>query len=507
MMRITSEKIQDPILRMIGEEADRLGLECYVIGGWVRDLILHRPSTDIDVVVAKGPSAVSHQHSEGGRSGIGILLAEAVAKRMGKGAHLSVFKTYGTAQVKKKDLELEFVGARRESYTRDSRNPIVEDGTLQEDQNRRDFTINAMAICLNNGEGRKVVGDKEYGELVDPFDGMGDLERCIIRTPLDPDITYSDDPLRMMRAIRFATQLGFNLDGETFDAIVRNKERIKIITKERINEELHKIMLSRRPSEGWLLLDKTGLLPLIFPELAALKGVEVKSGRGHKDVFLHTLRVVDNVALRQPSAVSIQPSDHELWLRWAALLHDIGKPRSKAWDPQAGWTFRNHNYIGSKMIPKIFRTMKLPLNEKMQYVQKMVDLHMRPIHLIEDTVTDSAVRRLLFEAGDDIEDLMLLCDADITSRNEEKVARFHRNYQLVREKMVELEERDRIRNFQPPVKGEEIMQLLGLEPCSTVGELKAAIKDAILDGVIPNEYEPAKAYLMQLAAEKGLIKA
>ena len=506
-MRITSEKIQDPILRMIGEEADRLGLECYVIGGWVRDLILHRPSTDIDVVVAKGPSAVSHQHSEGGRSGIGILLAEAVAKHMGKGAHLSVFKTYGTAQVKKKDLELEFVGARRESYTRDSRNPIVEDGTLQEDQNRRDFTINAMAICLNNGEGRKVVGDKEYGELVDPFDGMGDLERCIIRTPLDPDITYSDDPLRMMRAIRFATQLGFNLDGETFDAIVRNKERIKIITKERINEELHKIMLSRRPSEGWLLLDKTGLLPLIFPELAALKGVEVKSGRGHKDVFLHTLQVVDNVALRQPSAVSIQPSDHELWLRWAALLHDIGKPRSKAWDPQAGWTFRNHNYIGSKMIPKIFRTMKLPLNEKMQYVQKMVDLHMRPIHLIEDTVTDSAVRRLLFEAGDDIEDLMLLCDADITSRNEEKVARFHRNYQLVREKMVELEERDRIRNFQPPVKGEEIMQLLGLEPCSTVGELKAAIKDAILDGVIPNEYEPAKAYLMQLAAEKGLVKA
>ena len=513
-MRITSEKIQDPILRMIGEEADRLGLECYVIGGWVRDLILHRPSTDIDVVVARSEGVeelrskeAEELRSEGGRSGIGILLAEAVAKRMGKGAHLSVFKTYGTAQVKKKDLELEFVGARRESYIRDSRNPIVEDGTLQEDQNRRDFTINAMAICLNNGEGRKVVGDKEYGELVDPFDGMGDLERCIIRTPLDPDITYSDDPLRMMRAIRFATQLGFNLDGETFDAIVRNKERIKIITKERINEELHKIMLSRRPSEGWLLLDRTGLLPLIFPELAALKGVEVKSGRGHKDVFLHTLQVVDNVALRQPSAVSIQPSDHELWLRWAALLHDIGKPRSKAWDPQAGWTFRNHNYIGSKMIPKIFRTMKLPLNEKMQYVQKMVDLHMRPIHLIEDTVTDSAVRRLLFEAGDDIEDLMLLCDADITSRNEEKVARFHRNYQLVREKMVELEERDRIRNFQPPVKGEEIMQLLGLEPCSTVGELKAAIKDAILDGVIPNEYEPAKAYLMQLAAEKGLIKA
>ena len=517
-MRITSEKIQDPILRMIGEEADRLGLECYVIGGWVRDLILHRPSTDIDVVVAKGPSAVSQVRpaSEGGRSGIGILLAEAVAKRMGKGAHLSVFKTYGTAQVKKKDLELEFVGARRESYTRDSRNPIVEDGTLQEDQNRRDFTINAMAICLNNGEGRKVVGDKEYGELVDPFDGMGDLERCIIRTPLDPDITYSDDPLRMMRAIRFATQLGFNLDGETFDAIVRNKERIKIITKERINEELHKIMLSRRPSEGWLLLDKTGLLPLIFPELAALKGVEVKSGRGHKDVFLHTLQVVDNVAERQSNSEAVQqrsgltakrsnsPQDGLLWLRWAALLHDIGKPKSKQWDPQAGWTFRNHNYIGAKMVPKIFAKMKLPLNEKMEYVKKMVDLHMRPINLIEDTVTDSAVRRLLFEAGNDIEDLMILCDADITSRNEEKKARFHRNYQLVRQKMVELEERDRIRNFQPPVKGDEIMEMFHLEPCSLVGELKMAVKDAILDGIIPNEYEAAKAYVIKLAHEKGL---
>lgn len=476
-MRIQDPEIEKPILHLVGEEADRIGLECYVIGGWVRDLFLHRESTDIDVVVV----------------GSGILLAEAVAKRLGKGAHLSVFKTYGTAQVKKKDLELEFVGARRESYQRDSRNPIVEDGTLEEDQNRRDFTINAMAICLNK---------ERYGELLDPFDGIGDLERCIIRTPLNPDITFSDDPLRMMRAIRFATQLGFNLDEETFDAIERNRERINIITKERIAEELHKIMLSRRPSEGWILLDKTGLLPLIFPELAALKGVEIKDGRGHKDVFYHTLKVLDNVAQSQQSVVSDQQSDRLLWLRWAALLHDIGKPKSKAWNPKAGWTFRNHNYIGAKMVPKIFAKMKFPLNEKMEYVRKMVDLHMRPINLIEDIVTDSAVRRLLFEAGDDIDDLMLLCDADITSRNEEKKARFHRNYQLVREKMVELEERDRIRNFQPPVNGDEIMQMFGLEPCSLVGELKAAVKDAILDGIIPNEREAAIQYITELWQKK-----
>ena len=455
---------------MVGQTADELGLECYVIGGWVRDLFLHRPSDDIDIVVV----------------GSGIALAEAVAHQLGKGAHLSVFKTYGTAQVKRGELELEFVGARKESYTRDSRNPIVEDGTLEEDQNRRDFTINAMAICLNA---------ERYGELLDPFDGIDDLEDCIIRTPLDPDITFSDDPLRMMRAIRFATQLGFFLDNETFDAIARNKERIGIITKERIAEELNKIILSRRPSEGFLLLDKTRLLPLIFPELAALKGIEVKEGRGHKDVFLHTLKVLDNLAA----------TSDNLWLRWAALLHDIGKPKSKQWDPQAGWTFRNHNYLGAKMVPKIFAKMKLPLNEKMEYVKKMVDLHMRPINLIEDTVTDSAVRRLLFEAGDDIEDLMLLCDADITSRNEEKKVRFHQNYQLVRQKMVELEERDRIRNFQPPVNGDEIMQILHLEPCSTVGELKMAIKDAILDGIIPNEYEPAKEYMLKLAHERGLI--
>ena len=468
-MRVENPKIENEVLHLIGETADRMGLECYVIGGWVRDLFLHRPSTDIDVVVV----------------GSGILLAEEVAKRLGKGAHLSVFKTYGTAQVKRGDLELEFVGARKESYTRDSRNPIVEDGTLQEDQDRRDFTINAMAICLNKDR---------YGELLDPFDGMGDLEDCIIRTPLDPDITFSDDPLRMMRAIRFATQLGFNIDSETFDAIVRNKERIGIITKERIAEELHKIMLSCRPSEGWILLDKTGLLPLIFPELVALKGIEVKEGRGHKDVFYHTLKVLDNIS----------ENTDKLWLRWAALLHDIGKPKSKAWDPQAGWTFRNHNYIGAKMVPKIFAKMKLPLNEKMEYVKKMVDLHMRPINLIEDTVTDSAVRRLLFEAGDDIDDLMLLCDADITSRNEEKKARFHQNYQLVRQKMVELEERDRIRNFQPPVDGMEIMELFHLEPCSLVGELKSAIKDAILDGVIPNDHEAAKQFVIELWQKKKI---
>jgi len=481
-----SAKIDIPELRLIGEEADRLGLDCYVVGGWVRDLMLHRPSTDIDVVVV----------------GSGITLAEAVARKLGRKAHLSVFKTYGTAQVKRGEMELEFVGARRESYHHDSRNPIVEDGTLDDDLHRRDFTINAMAICLNSSR---------RGELVDLFDGIGDLERCIIRTPLDPDITFSDDPLRMMRAIRFATQLGFNLDAETFDAIVRNRERIHIITRERIDEELHKIMLSRRPSEGWLLLDKTGLLPLIFPELAALKGVETKDGRGHKDVFYHTLKVLDNVAELQTTNDKRQTTNDKspidpsgLWLRWAALLHDIGKPKSKAWDPQAGWTFRNHNYLGAKMVPRIFARMKLPLNEKMEYVRKMVDLHMRPINLIEDTVTDSAVRRLLFEAGDDIEDLMLLCDADITSRNEQKVERYHRNYQLVRQKMVELEERDRIRNFQPPVKGDEIMEILHLEPCSTVGELKSAIKDAILDGIIPNEYEPAKEYLLQLARERGL---
>ena len=480
-MLASHPKIDLPILHLVGEEADRLGLECYVIGGYVRDIFLHRESTDIDVVVVGKNTLLAHEASQGTRCGID--LAQAVAKRLGKGAHLSVFKTYGTAQVKRGKIELEFVGARRESYQHDSRNPIVEDGTLEDDQNRRDFTINAMAVCLNKDR---------YGELLDPFGGIHDMNECTIRTPLDPDITFSDDPLRMMRAVRFASQLGFYLDRETFDAIERNAERIKIITKERIVEELNKIMLSRKPSVGWILLDKTGLLPLIFPELSALKGVETKDGKGHKDVFFHTLQVLDNLSMK---------SDN-LWLRWAALLHDIGKPKSKAWDDHAGWTFRNHNYLGAKMIPRIFKTMKMPQNEKMQYVIKMVDLHMRPINLIEDTVTDSAVRRLLFEAGDDIDDLMLLCDADITSKNEEKVRRFHKNYELVRQKMIELEEKDRIRNFQPPVRGEEIMQLLNLEPCARVGELKNAIKDAILDGIIPNEYEAAKAYLLKIANQE-----
>ena len=468
-MKLVDPKIQNPALRLVGTQADKMNLECYVIGGWVRDLLLGRHSEDIDIVVV----------------GSGISLAEAVAGQL-RGAHLSVFKTYGTAQVKTRDIELEFVGARRESYRHDSRNPIVEDGTLEEDQNRRDFTINALAICLNSDR---------YGELLDPFGGIQDLADKIIRTPLDPDITFSDDPLRMMRAIRFATQLGFDIHPDTLGAIRRNAERINIITKERIADELNKIMLSPKPSIGWYLLDETGLLPLIFPEFAALKGIETVEGRGHKDVFRHTLQVLDNVA---------EVSD-KLWLRWAALLHDIGKPKSKAWDNEAGWTFRNHNYIGAKMIPRIFKAMKLPQNEKMDYVIKLVDLHMRPINLIEDTVTDSAVRRLLFEAGDDIDDLMQLCHADITSRNQQKVERFHRNFELVSRKMRELEERDRIRNFQPPVKGEEIMQLLHLEPCAIVGELKSAVKDAILDGIIPNEYEPAKEYLLKLAKEKGLL--
>ena len=466
-MKNLSEYINNRFFKVITKASQVLNYESYVIGGYVRDILLERPSNDIDVVTV----------------GSGIELAKKTASMISDKKEVKYYGRFGTAMIRMKDKEIEFVGARKESYEPSSRKPMVENGTLEDDQNRRDFTINALAISLN---------EHNYGELIDPFNGLQDLSDKIIRTPLDPDVTYSDDPLRMMRAIRFATQLGFYLDRETFDSIERNAGRIKIITKERIVEELNKIMLSRKPSVGWILLDKTGLLPLIFPELSALKGVEIKDGKGHKDVFLHTLQVLDNLA---------QKSDN-LWLRWAALLHDIGKPKSKAWDDHAGWTFRNHNYLGAKMIPRIFKTMKMPQNEKMQYVIKMVDLHMRPINLIEDTVTDSAVRRLLFEAGNDIDDLMLLCDADITSRNEEKVRRFHKNYELVRQKMIELEEKDRIRNFQPPVRGEEIMQLLNLEPCSRVGELKNAIKDAILDGIIPNEYEAAKAYLMKIANQE-----
>ena len=463
------ERFSQKIFKQIGEIADELGMECYVVGGYVRDIFLERPSKDIDVVVV----------------GSGIAIAEALGKRLGKGAHVSVFKNFGTAQLKYRGTEVEFVGARKESYTHDSRKPIVENGTLEDDQNRRDFTTNALAVCLNNAR---------YGQLVDPFDGMADMRERIIRTPLDPDITFSDDPLRMMRCIRFATQLNFYIDDETFDSLSRNVERIGIISKERIADELNKIILSPTPSKGFVELDRSGLLPLIFPELSALQGVETKNGRAHKDNFYHTLEVLDNIS---------QQTDN-LWLRWAALLHDIAKPATKRWEPKVGWTFHNHNFVGERMIPNIFRTMKLPMNEKMKYVQKMVSLHMRPIVIADEEVTDSAVRRLLFEASDDIDDLMLLCEADITSKNMERKQRFLNNFQLVRQKLKDLEERDRIRNFQPPISGEEIMETFGLAPCQQVGAIKSAIKDAILDGIIPNEYEPARVYMLEKAAKMGL---
>lgn len=463
------EKLSDKIFHQISETADELGVECYVVGGYVRDLFLERPSKDIDVVVV----------------GSGIALAEALTKRLGQRAHLSVFKNFGTAQVKFRHTEVEFVGARKESYQRNSRKPIVEDGTLEDDQNRRDFTINALAICLNK---------ERFGELVDPFGGVDDMWEKTIRTPLDPDITFSDDPLRMMRCIRFATQLGFYIDDETFESLCRNKERIKIISKERIADELNKIVASPIPSKGFIDLERSGLLEFIFPELLALQGIETKNGRAHKDNFYHTLEVLDNIA---------KQSDN-LWLRWAAIFHDIGKPRSKRWEPRVGWTFHNHNYLGEKMIPDIFRKMKFPMNEKMKYVQKLVGLHMRPIVIADDIVTDSAVRRLLFEAGDDIDDLMMLCEADITSKNELRKQRFLDNFKLVRQKLIDLEERDRIRQFQPPVTGEEIMKIFGLSPCREIGSLKSSIKDAILDGIIPNEYDAAYEYMLRKAAEMGL---
>lgn len=463
------EYLQHDIFKIISEIADEQAKPCYVIGGYVRDIFLRRPSKDIDIVTL----------------GSGIELAEAVSNKLGKKAFLSVFKNFGTAQVKFKDLEIEFVGARKESYQRDSRKPIVEDGTLEDDQNRRDFTINAMAICLN---------EDEFGKLVDPFDGLTDLKNFVLRTPLNPDITFSDDPLRMMRGIRFSAQLGFFLETNTFEAIIRNKERIEIISKERIADELNKIMLSRKPSVGFILLEKTGLLELIFPEVLALKGAETKDGIGHKDNFYHTLAVLDNLC---------QHTDN-LWLRWAALLHDIGKPRTKRFDSRLGWTFHNHNFVGEKMIPEIFKNMKLPTNEKMKYVQKMVSLHMRPIVLSSEEVTDSAIRRLLFDAGDDIDDLMQLCEADITSKNPEKVKRFISNFKLVRQKLKEIEEKDKVRNFQPPISGQEIMETFNLPACATVGNIKMAIKDAILDGIIPNEYEAARAYMHQIRKDFGV---
>ena len=463
------ERFDKPIFHQISETADELGLECYAVGGYVRDLFLERPSKDIDVVVV----------------GSGIAMAEALGRKLGKKAHVSVFRNFGTAQVKCGALEVEFVGARRESYSHDSRKPVVEDGTLEDDQNRRDFTINALAVCLNHAR---------YGELVDPFGGLDDMKEKTIRTPLDPDVTFSDDPLRMMRCIRFATQLKFYIDDETFEALARNRERIRIISYERISDELNKILLSPVPSRGLVDLERSGLLEIIFPELTALQGVETMNGRAHKDNFYHTLEVVDNVAKQGAG----------LWLRWAALLHDIGKPRTKRWEPRAGWTFHNHNYIGEKMVPDIFRRMKLPMNEKMKYVQKLVGLHMRPIVIADDVVTDSAVRRLLFEAGDDIDDLMTLCEADITSKNQVRKQRFLDNFKLVRRKLKDLEEKDRIRNFQPPVSGEEIMRVFGLAPCREVGTLKSAIKDAILDGVIPNEHDAAYGFLLRKAAEMGL---
>ena len=458
-----------PIFKIISETADQLTQETYVIGGYVRDLILNRPSPDIDVVTV----------------GSGIKLAELVAKKLGPSIQVNVFKTYGTAMLKYQSLEVEFVGARKESYHENSRNPIVEDGTLEEDQNRRDFTINAMAICLNS---------ERFGELVDPFGGIQDIENKILRTPLDPGITFSDDPLRMMRAIRFATQLGFTIEEKTLEAIGQNKKRINIITKERIGEELNKIILASKPSIGFKLLDKTGLLELIFPELHRMKGREEVNGIGHKDNFYHTLEVLDRIA----------PNTNNLWLRWSALLHDIAKPATKKYSPQLGWTFHSHNFVGAKMVPSLFKKMKFPLNEKMKYVQKIVELHMRPIVLSEEEVTDSAIRRLLFEAGDDIDDLMTLCEADITSKNPEKVKKYFSNFQLVRQKLKDLEERDHIRNFQPPVSGETIMEVYGLSPCREVGLIKNAIKEAILDGVISNDKEQAYQLMLKIAEEMGL---
>lgn len=473
-----AEILDKDIFHKIGEAADGMGVECYLVGGYVRDIFLERPTNDIDVVVV----------------GSGIEVAKKLQQLLGTNpktgrprAHLAVYRNFGTAQVKFYDTEVEFVGARKESYNRLSRKPIVEDGTLEDDQNRRDFTINAMAICLNKDR---------FGELVDPFDGIYDLEDGIIRTPLDPDITFSDDPLRMMRCVRFSAQLRFFIEDETFEALSRNAERIKIVSGERIADELNKIMKTAQPSRGLAELQRCGLLQLIIPELAALDIVETRNGRTHKNNFYHTLEVVDNVA---------KHSDN-LWLRWAALFHDVGKTKSKRWEPALGWTFHNHNYIGAKMIPSIFRRMKLPMDAKMKYVEKLVDLHMRPIVIADEVVTDSAVRRLMNDAGDDIDDLMTLCEADITSKNEVRKKRFLENFRMVREKLTDLKERDYKRLLQPVIDGNEIMDMFSLQPCREVGQLKQYLKDAVLDNRVPNEREPLMTLLMEKAKEMGLAK-
>jgi putative nucleotidyltransferase with HDIG domain len=471
--------LDQEIFHQISIIADRLGVECYVVGGYVRDIFLERPSNDIDVVVV----------------GSGIAVAQALKKELGKKAHLSVFKNFGTAQVKfmrtedggtRKEYEVEFVGARKESYSHDSRKPVVEDGTLEDDQCRRDFTINALAICLNHDR---------FGELVDPFDGLYDLEDGLIRTPLDPDITFSDDPLRMLRCVRFATQLRFDIEQETKDALRRNVQRLKIISGERIAEELNKILLAAHPSIGLLELHDSGLLQLILPELSALDIVETRNGRAHKNNFYHTLEVLENVCKTDQS---------QLWLRWAALLHDIGKTKSKRWDNQQGWTFHNHNFIGAKMVPEIFRRLKLPLDAKMKYVQKLVDLHMRPIVIADEEVTESAVRRLMNDAGEDIDDLMLLCEADITSKNEVRKKRFLENFRIVREKLADLKEKDYKRLLQPVIDGNEIMEIFHLKPSPVVGTLKQYLKDAVLDNQVANEREPLMELLMEKAKDLGL---
>src|SRR5574344_1338490 len=459
------------IFHKISEAADSLGLECYVVGGYVRDLFLERPSNDIDVVVV----------------GSGIRVATELKNLFGKKAHLSVFRNFGTAQVKYRGVEVEFVGARKESYSHDSRKPIVENGTLEDDQNRRDFTINALAVCLNK---------ERFGELVDPFDGIADLEDGIIRTPQDPDITFSDDPLRMMRCVRIASQLNFFIDDETFDALKRNAVRINIISGERIIVELNKILMTKTPSKGFIDLDRCDLLKLIMPEITALQGVETMNGRAHKDNFYHTLEVLDNICKKTD----------KLYLRWAAFLHDVGKPKSKRWDPAIGWTFHNHNYLGSKMVPTIFRRLKLPMDQNMRYVQKLVDLHMRPIAIADDEVTDSAVRRLINDAGDDIDDLMTLCEADITSKNEVRKKQFLENFRMVREKITDLKEKDYKRLLQPCIDGDEIMEMFHLTPGRAVGDLKKVMKDAVLENTVPNEREPLMALLRKTAAKMGLIE-